>query len=233
MQTYRLRHRDHTTLFEGEYRTYRECIEDALLQGICLNGANFAHTDLSEINLDGTRLHEVCFMGANLTGANISEAELHHCQFDDASLFNVCFAQSDLTGSIFSHASFGGTDIAGAILDDCLFAGLSALGINFQSGKSMRGTSYQAAMRRCEMSIPPVVVSGLSETIAVFDQDILIGTALFSTANSIWLRDTSPANNHHPPEVTSDLYKSLSLLQRLKSAYADRQIVDSLKSTKS
>lgn len=98
MQTYRLRHRDHTTLFEGEYRTHRECIEDAIAQGICLNGANFSHADLSEINLDGAILRDASFTGANLTGANISEAELHRCQFDNASLFNVCFAHSDLTG---------------------------------------------------------------------------------------------------------------------------------------
>jgi uncharacterized protein YjbI with pentapeptide repeats len=218
MQTYRLRHRDHTTLFEGEYHTHRECIEDALNQAICL---------------DGAVLRDVSFTGANLTGANISEAELYYCQFDNASLFNVCFAHSDLTGSLFTYTGFGGTDLTGTILDSCLFSGLSALSLNFQSCDSMHNTLYQSSTRRCEMSVPPVVVGGLNEPIALFDRDILIGNTLFSTVNSIWLRDASYAALHPKGEVSPDLYKSLSLLQRLKSAYTDNHISINAKSTKS
>ena len=77
MQTYRLRHRDHTTLFEGDYRNIRDCVEDALARGISLHGADFRNMDLSEINLDGVYICHGDFAGANLTGANMSEARLH------------------------------------------------------------------------------------------------------------------------------------------------------------
>lgn len=97
----------------------------------------------------------------------------------------------------------------------------------------MQHTVYQTTTRLCEMSLPPVVVTGFNEPTAVFDQDILIGTVLFSTANSVWLRDSAPANTLRSTEIAPDLHKVLSLLQRLKAAYTDRQISENFKSTKS
>lgn len=233
MQTYRLRHRDHTTLFEGEYRSTRECVEAALRQGIGLNGASFANLDLSEVNLDGCRLREVDFSGTNLSGANISEAELIQCDFTNASLFNVCFAYSDLSGSIFSYAGLGGADISASILNDCHFAGASSLTLPFHLCANQKGAVFEILSRHCEISFPPLVISGLGNPVALFDNSALIDGTIFSTKNEIWLQDNHNSALQKSSTPPADLHKAMMTLQRVKRAYVDTQIVARKKSTES
>ncbi len=212
MQTFQLHHHDRNVLFEGDYRTLRECIEDALRGGIDLSQVNLAYADLSEINLDGARLSGVNFSHANLTGANISEAVLHDCDFKGAALFNACLCHSDLSGSDFSDASFGGTDIAGALLAGCSFSGLSALDCDFMASRGLDGAIFRTPWKSSAMSRPLLVIKGLPANLAVFDEDILIGCDIYQYDRSVWT--PRQASNQAVPDV--DLLRFASQLMQLR-----------------
>lgn len=185
MQPHRLRHCDHTTLFSGDYRTLQDCIEDALRMNVCLDGINLDRRDLRDINLDGARIKGASFNGANLSGANISEASLRDCLFRDTSLFNACFCHTDLSGSDFTQAGFGGTDMSAATLDHCTFSGPAALGLNLQHSASLTGAVYASSRLRSTMSRAPVVIAGLPDIIALFDDDVLIGQNVYTGMHTL------------------------------------------------
>lgn len=219
MQTYRVRHRSGTTLFEGDYRSLREGIETALEDGIRLDGADFSQLDLSEINLDGASLRGADFSFSNLTGANLSEARLADCSFENASLYNACFSQSVLTGCDFFDAMFGGTDIGFAAFEGCIFSGRSSLSLPWSECSSMRGTVYVTSLRQCPMTSPPLVFSGALAgsdiiRVALLDEDALVNQALYSMRNSVWLPD--PATLAHAAAVPAHLHKILLQLQGLR-----------------
>lgn len=229
MQTFRLRHRDHSLLFSGQYRSFRECIEDALRKGLSLDGACFDHTDLSEVNFDGAAIAGASFRGANLTGANISEASLRQCSFIETSLFNTCFCHTDLTGSDFSNAEFGGTDMSAAILADCVFSGPSTFTLNLRACATLEGGSYAAEWRRCRMTRAPLVMSGLDEMIVLLDHDILFGHEVFSFQKSVCQKDHSYISIPDP-EMDIDMHKLVLLLHRMRK---NADVYEQVLSTKS
>ena len=229
MQTFQLHHRDQNLLFAGDYRTLRECVEDALRDGVDLRGVDLAHADLSEINLDGANLHGASFSSANLTGANISEAGLSHCNFSGAALFNTCLCHSNLSHSDFSDAAFGGTDVAGATLAHCIFSGGSALGLNLSACVTLDGALYRTLHKSCRMSQIPLVVTGLTGPIVLFDEDVMIGQALYHCANSIW-RPEHPVGGARDP-LPHDLFKTITLLRAMRESNSPDSCIAMQKST--
>ena len=229
MQTFQLYHRDQNLLFAGDYRTLRECVEDALRDGIDLRGVNLAHADLSEINLDGANLHGASFAHANLTGANMSEASCVECTFAGAALFNACFCYSNLSHSDFSDAAFGGTDLAGATLVHCLFSGASTLGLNLSDCATLDGALYRTPQKSCRMSQTPLVVTGLSAPLVLFDEDVMVGTSLYHCAQSIWRREHPTGGPQEP--LPHALFKTVALLKTLRETSSPYGCIAAQKST--
>lgn len=71
-----------------------------------LQGANLAHTDLSDAGLSWTILS-----GANLSGAWLSYTDLSHVAFDDANLTDAKLKQADLSRSELDFANLTGANL--------------------------------------------------------------------------------------------------------------------------
>ncbi len=175
-------HTDQNTLHEGHYKTFTDCIEDAVEKNIPLNHADFRGKNLSNANIDGAIMNNALFENANLTGANMSECSLNNGNFQNCAIYNTCFAYSDINNADFTGAGFGATLIDGCNLQDCLFSTLSSLDLNFALTQSMQGCRYQEANGKTHpMSAPPIILKGcISTPIIIFDETVKIGNNIFS-----------------------------------------------------
>ena len=231
MQTYQVRHRDRTTLFSGNYRNLRECIEDACLRGVRLDGADFSHLDLSEINLDGLSITSANFSFTNLTRANLSEAILTDCHFENTSLFNTCLCHSAFTGCRFTDVSCGGTDIAGASFTDCILTGWDLLGLDWTACASMSRTVVSLRGQSYAMTRPPLVLYAAlheipSARIAMLDDMVAVGDSLFFLRQNVW----HPRSSLQPP-LPAGLIKALGTLASLRGGALGEDLVETKKST--
>ncbi len=167
-------HKDKTIIFEGNFHSFQECLESAVIQNRPLHNADLRGQNLSNRNLDGAQLSGADFTGSNLSGANLSESVLSQCIFSDTTLINTCLAYSDLQNCQFEGAQFGATDIVGADFSSCLFSGISCFTLNFIDAKKMGGCRYKNTDgQMLSMGKPPVVIMGLrSMPIAFMDHDI-------------------------------------------------------------
>ncbi len=210
MLTIRLRRRDHTPIFSGDYRTLLEAIEDALRREINLDNIDLSYLDLREINLDGARLRGANFTGANLSGANLSEADLSDSCFDAASLYNACFAYSNLTRATFIATQCGATDVAGATLAGCTFAGASTLTLNLIDAATLADSIFLNERTACRMTTAPLTVHGLAQPVTLFDDCALVAGSLFHFREGVW----SPAYSRDLPAFP---HKAMMALEALRN----------------
>jgi hypothetical protein len=179
-------------LFEGKFRRFRDCLEQAVKDRVPLQGASLVKKDLSNAMLDDGCLRQADFSGANLTGANLSEARLEGASFIGADLYNTCLAWSDLRGCRFEDASFGGTDITGCDISHSIFSTLSCFSLDFTHASAMQGCAFTNPDGMIGMmSKPPVVIRGASHNIIIFmDQCVKIDHRLLDYPNGIALLKT-------------------------------------------
>ena len=167
---------DDKVIFEGRYLSVRACVEDAVRQEENLDFVNLRDANLVNASLDGARMRGACLKGANFSGANLSEADLRGSDFSETSLYNACLCWSNLSSCRFHYAGFGATDISGALLNCCGFAGLSAFSLAFGESLSMKSCHYtDMHANKLPMSLPPLVIVGLERQLAVLDEDVIIG----------------------------------------------------------
>lgn len=166
------------TLYEGRFRSFRECIENAVADKADLRNADLRRRDLSNATLDDALMEGADFTGANLTGANLSESDLRSCGFQNASLIDACLSYGIMDGSDFRNTRFGATDIAGTHLCFCTFSGLSAFSLEFIAAQSLRGSLYiHQSGTEIPMPQPPRVIYGALHTpVILFGQHIVIGS---------------------------------------------------------
>lgn len=98
-------------------------LNNQVLEGVNLTGANLRRAKLHGIQLKGANLtgiklrkadlRQVDLTGANLCGADLSGASLHQVNLQDANLRGV-----DLSDANLSETSLSGADLGGAILPD-------------------------------------------------------------------------------------------------------------------
>ena len=171
---------DDDLLYEGDFESLTECLEQAVSDRVKLDAVDLRMANLCNANLDDAYMNGALLTGANLSGANLSEAALKHANFSCAALYNTCLCYADLSGAYFDEASFGGTDIACAAIDNVRFAGPSCFSLNFSAVKSMNGCVFQdESGQLCSMSSPPVVIHGLlRQSIILMDQDMKVGERL-------------------------------------------------------
>lgn len=169
------------TLHEGTYNTLKDCLEDAVLQGLSLEGADLRRANLMNAALDGGRLRGACFEGANLMGANLSEACLEGADLRDAGLQNACLCDAEMKGCVFHGTLFGATDIAGADISFSRFDTLSAFTLNFRDARRLELCRYKNPDGvLCPFSRPPAVLMGLYHPVILMDQHIKIGPEILT-----------------------------------------------------
>ena len=178
MQHYVLRnHSNQITLFEGDYESYVDCLEDAVTNNINLQEIDLSNKNLSNANLDNAKMQNANFNNSNLTGANLSESNLQSASFNNTTLYNTCLSYSNLKKANFMNANFGATLINGSNIEKAMFSTLSCFDLDFRSVEKMKGCKfecYDGLMHA--MSHHPIVLKGiLNKPIVVLDQTITIG----------------------------------------------------------
>ena len=115
-------------LFEGEYNSTKETVEDAVRKGANLEGAdlrraNLIGADLRRANLEGANLTE-----ANLEGANLTEAYLRRANLIGANLIGADLRRADLTEAYLRRANLIGADLRRANLIGANLIGADLIG---------------------------------------------------------------------------------------------------------
>lgn len=170
---------DGKTLYAGAFPDMKSALEQAVTDGVMLDGADLRHANLVNAALDDAVMRGARFDGANLMGANMSEGVFNGAVFAGAGLQNACLCCSSLAGCDFMDAQFGATDIAGADISNCRFSTLSALTLNFRDVRLLDGCVFaDPGGAACPFSRPPVAILGLDYPVAVFDRHLKIGAAV-------------------------------------------------------
>lgn len=182
-------------LMEGVFADKRAAIEEAVTRGVSLQGADLRGMNLANAMLDGAVLRGADLAGANLMGANLSEAAIEDCDLRDTTLYGAVFCDSDVRNCNFSGALCGGTDVAAARVERCLFSSLSAVTMNFRDCDRVMDCAFHDEMagQTALFSKAPVYIGGLDQPVIVFDTHIRIGGHMI--ARSVW---TAIANDNWP-----------------------------------
>lgn len=185
MQFYTIK-RQHSekVIFSGHFLNFRACIEQAIADEVSLFQANLRGSNLLNAELDSGDFRQADFSGSNLSGANASECQMQGCNLSGVTLHGTVLCESNFNKAVFDAALFGATDVFGSILSDCYFSTLSAFTLNFSEAKTMTGSHFENPCGTlCPISRPPVVISGLNQTIIMMDEHIKIGTHVFAWGN--------------------------------------------------
>ncbi len=169
--------KNNSILFQGNFTTFTKCLEQAISDNVRLHHADLNNQNLSNANLDDAKLAEANFTNTNLSGANMSEAYLKGARFYNAALYNTCFCDSNLTACNFDNATFGGTDIFGAVIDKSQFSTLSAFTLDFGAARQMLGCIFITRDGKISrMSKPPIVINGMGKhPIVIMDDAVHSG----------------------------------------------------------
>lgn len=186
-------------IHEGEYSTFKQCLEDAVKKDINLDNADLRNQNLQNINIDSAQLYGAAFDGSNLNDANLSEGQFESSSFKNTSLIGACMAESNFKYCDFSGVSFGANTIAGSRFDHATFNTLSCFTLDFLSLEAMDNCRFEGATEiSYSLSKPPIVITGLFNAPMVFLNDaILMGhqnvTTEISAAVQVFL-NLKPAN---------------------------------------
>lgn len=186
------------TLYEGDFASVKECIEDAVLNNASLAYADLRYKNLSHANLDDAMLEHADFTGSNLIGANLSEAALNHASFRNCSLESACLSFSSLNSANFIGSRFGGTYIEGANIDNARFSEQSCFHLDFITTNSMRNCLYIDHIgAEYEFSTPPVLLHGLPKYIVLIGRYIKIDHQIMSTDQGLKISDPLLLRHRH------------------------------------
>ncbi len=105
---YEIKHKYITeVLFNGEYKSFKDCVENAVFSKINLSEAYFSGANLSGADLSGAYLLEADLSGASLSGASLFKADLSGADLSGANL-----SGADLSGAYLFRASLSGADLS-------------------------------------------------------------------------------------------------------------------------
>jgi len=174
-----------TPIYEGDFKTFSYCLEQAVADNVTLRYADLRHQNLSNANLDGAIITNSTFSGSNLMGANLSEANLCHSTFHNCDLQAACLSYSNLNTCDFRGALFGATLINDTSMEKAKFSTLSCFDLDFFSVVNMDGSTFCNGHDEIyEMSRSPIVIKGLLNTpVIILDKYIKIGSEVFSKAH--------------------------------------------------
>lgn len=186
MKNYKLSTKTGKILFAGFFKDYKSCLEEAVTRRIPLNHIDLNGKNLSNANLDDGMFSHADFSRCNLTGANMSECYLKETNFSGAALFNTCFAYSNLNRCNFHNASFGATDMTGAIIDGSQFSTLSTFTIDFTKLRQMKNCTFTNQHGIiANLSTPPIVIHGLGRSpVIMLDEHIFEGHRRIQTKHA-------------------------------------------------
>ena len=87
-------HYNDSIIFEGEFESLLQAVEEAVRKNVCLDGASLNHASLDRASLNH----------ASLNGASLDRANLNHASLIDASLNGARLNGARLNGASLNHA---------------------------------------------------------------------------------------------------------------------------------
>ena len=168
-----------TTLYEGQFTTMKDAVEQAVKENVALDFADFSNINLNMANLDGGSFRFARFHNTQMQNANLSEASFEGAQFNHCILDNSFFCESILNHAGFINNSMVGCDIAAAHLKNTIFSGHSSLDLNFRDSDTLdQCIYYDQNKKSCTFSHAPIAVYGLAKRLICFGDVIDINGIL-------------------------------------------------------
>lgn len=202
-------------LFEGRFESMRECVEQAVKEGVNLDGVDMTGQNLACANLDDAQMCGARFFGANLNGANLSEGVFDNADFTGADFSYACFAVSSLMDVDFTGASFSVTDVTDAVIRGCRFSCPSVFTTLFHRAAVFSACEFMGSdSKLMRMDKPPITISGLPRDIVYLDDAVKIGTEFVSKTD---LRDAGMAHLRflYGDMIASFLYAAMGREKRV------------------
>lgn len=163
-------------IFDGWFQSFAHCVEQAIVEGVCLDGVNMSGQDLSCGNMDDAHMSGAYCKGANFAGANLSEGVFDNIDFASCDLTNVCFAVSSLMDVDFMNSSFHGCDVTDAVVRHCRFSCPSMFTVQWQRAAIFSDCAFMDdEFGLIRMNKPPVLIQGLPQTIVILDDVVRVG----------------------------------------------------------
>lgn len=176
IQKFNIRNDKGDLLFEGFYKTIKDCVEHAVQIKTDLSYANLSGLNLSQVNMDDGIFFGANFRNTNLNAANLSEAVFDNACFENADVTFACFAISSLKNVNFVNASFGHTDVTDATISGCRFSCPSIFTTHFHRAELFKDCVFIHRNNNViRMSRAPITIHGLPCDITYVDQHVRIG----------------------------------------------------------
>lgn len=163
------------TLFEGEFASWKECLESAITAGVSLDHLQLENADLSAANLDGASLDYARITHCNLRGANLSEASLIKSQWTGCDFTEACLMDTQAVNAKFTQCRMGQMDVAYADLRGAMIDCPAFLKNDFTRSTHMGGAVFMTHGSVYSISRGPVFVRGMALDVVLMDEHVLIG----------------------------------------------------------
>ena len=165
-------------LFQGQFNSFRECLENAIDKGVILNFLCLENQDLSLANLDGAIMNDAHIRYCNFRGANLSECELQKTHWTGCDMTEVCFKDTDLVCAKFQQCKMRDVHMQFADMRGMMVTCPEFLKGDFSRTPHMGGSVFLANGTAYAMSRPPVFVRGMPIDIVLLDDHIILGDML-------------------------------------------------------
>ena len=139
-------------------------LNDTLMMGADLRGANFLLADLTEASLGHSDLEAAYFFSANLVKADLIKARLRHADLSMASLYGARLAYADLSGANLyalnltqadlSFATLNGASLQAADLSGAVLVESSLRGADLSEAKHLTQSQLDDAVGDTTTRIP-------------------------------------------------------------------------------
>ncbi|MAZ75955.1 MAG: hypothetical protein CMH31_01485 [Micavibrio sp.] len=165
------------TLFKSSHLTIKESVEEAISEGVCLDGINLRKANLSGARLDMAKMPNACFWGADLTGADMSDGCFDGADFRTAVLKDACLSEGSFISANFHGAYCSQMLIDGADFTKARFSCPSIFSCDLSTTSHLDGAIYSHHGEiDCPLSNAPIIIKGLDQPVVIMGQDILIGS---------------------------------------------------------
>ncbi len=194
------------TLFEGEFASWKACLESAVDQGVALDHVLLENLDLTAINLDGAQMDYAQIRYCNLRGANLSEASLIKSRWTGCDLSDVCLIDTQAVNAQFTQCKMARIDIAYSDLRGAMLTCPEFLKADFMKSTHMGGAVFMAHGSVYPISRGPVFVRGMALDVVLLDEHVVINGGDMIVRNdqiskiSHIMMDLAPCGHNVSPE---------------------------------
>ena len=163
-----IKHIKETVIYESKKETFGKAVEEAVINGVNLRGADLRDANLYGVDLSGANLNGVNLCGANLSGSYLGGANLNGVDLSGANLSGANLNGANLSGANLNGANLGGANLSGAYLNGAYLNGAYLCGANW--GEGVVVLSH------------PVSVTGLLWPVLIYGSHMRIGCEVHAVA---------------------------------------------------